>query len=146
MSADSPLHVEKRAAGWAASWQAPFDDMVWIPGGPFLMGSNDHYPEEAPAHPVAVSGFWMDRFAVTNAGSAVCRGDGLRDGRRAPRESADYPGAKPELLEPAAVVFRKTARPVDLRNPYNWWTYVRGADWRHPRGPGAPWRGSGTIR
>ncbi|MGH8587015.1 MAG: formylglycine-generating enzyme family protein, partial [Gammaproteobacteria bacterium] len=40
--------------------------MVWIPGGTFLMGSNDHYPEEAPAHRVAVSGFWMDQHAVTN--------------------------------------------------------------------------------
>jgi formylglycine-generating enzyme required for sulfatase activity len=24
---------------------------------------------------------------------------------------------------------------VDLRNAYNWWAYVKGADWRHPRGP-----------
>ena len=29
-------------------------DMVWIPGGPFRMGSNDHYPEEAPVHRVSV--------------------------------------------------------------------------------------------
>ena len=41
--------------------------MAWIPGGTFLMGSNDHYPEEAPAHHVTVDGFWMDQFAVTNA-------------------------------------------------------------------------------
>jgi formylglycine-generating enzyme required for sulfatase activity len=31
------------------------------------MGSNDHYPEEAPAHPVTVDGFWMDQYTVTNA-------------------------------------------------------------------------------
>jgi len=41
--------------------------MAWIPGGTFLMGSNDHYREEAPAHPVSVDGIWMDRYAVTNA-------------------------------------------------------------------------------
>jgi formylglycine-generating enzyme required for sulfatase activity len=35
--------------------------MVWIPGGVFLMGSNDHYPEEAPAHEVSVDAFWMDK-------------------------------------------------------------------------------------
>jgi formylglycine-generating enzyme required for sulfatase activity len=35
------------------------------------------------------------------------------------------------------VVFKKASRPIDLRNPYNWWTYVAGADWRHPRGPGS---------
>jgi len=52
-----------------------------------------------------------------------------------PAKAEDYPGAKPELLVPSSVMFRKTAGPVDLRNPYNWWTYVPGADWRHPRGP-----------
>jgi formylglycine-generating enzyme len=31
--------------------------MVWIPGGTFLMGSDTHYPEEAPAHQVSVDGF-----------------------------------------------------------------------------------------
>lgn len=47
--------------------RAPDKDMVWIPGGSFMMGSNDHYPEESPAHPVTVDGFWMDQFTVTNA-------------------------------------------------------------------------------
>jgi formylglycine-generating enzyme required for sulfatase activity len=42
------------------------DDMVWIPGGTFRMGSNDHYPEEAPVHLVTVDGFWIDRTPVTN--------------------------------------------------------------------------------
>ncbi|TGZ38125.1 hypothetical protein EN805_33670, partial [bacterium M00.F.Ca.ET.162.01.1.1] len=37
----------------------PFPNMVWVPGGEFLMGSNSHYPEEAPAHRVMVAGFWM---------------------------------------------------------------------------------------
>ncbi len=41
--------------------------MVWVPAGHFLMGSNDHYPEEAPAHRVSVDGFWIDTYAVTNA-------------------------------------------------------------------------------
>jgi formylglycine-generating enzyme required for sulfatase activity len=40
--------------------------MLWIAGGAFLMGSDRHYPEEAPAHKVVVSGFWMDRSTVTN--------------------------------------------------------------------------------
>ena len=39
----------------------PFPNMIWIPGGTFLMGSDKHYPEEAPAHEVTVEGFWMDR-------------------------------------------------------------------------------------
>ena len=40
--------------------------MIWIPGGTFRMGSDKHYPEEAPAHRVTVDGFWMDRYPVTN--------------------------------------------------------------------------------
>jgi len=43
--------------------------MSWIPGGTFRMGDDNAYPEDAPAHVVTVSGFWMDEYAVTNAGS-----------------------------------------------------------------------------
>jgi formylglycine-generating enzyme len=46
--------------------EAPFENMIWIPGGTFLMGSDKHYPEEAPAHEVTVDGFWMDQHTVTN--------------------------------------------------------------------------------
>ena len=67
MSTDSPPHVEKRGRDAPLPDKSPFDDMVWIPGGAFLMGSDHHYPEEAPAHRVAVNGFWIDRCAVTNA-------------------------------------------------------------------------------
>jgi formylglycine-generating enzyme required for sulfatase activity len=54
-----------KQAQWEAS-KPPFEDMVWIPGGTFLMGSDKHYPEEAPVHEVTVDGFWMDRHTVTN--------------------------------------------------------------------------------
>jgi sulfatase modifying factor 1 len=115
---------------------APSDTLVWIPGGTFDMGSDRHYPEEAPAHRVKVDGFWMSRHTVTNAEFArfVDETKHVTLAER-PANPDDYPGAKPELLLPASVVFKKTAGPVDLRNPYNWWTYVAGADWRHPRGP-----------
>ena len=114
----------------------PSDTMVWIPGGTFDMGSDRHYPEEAPAHRVKVDGLWMSRHTVTNAEFArfVDETKHVTVAER-PANPDDYPGAKPELLLPASVVFKKAAGPVDLRNPYNWWTYVAGADWRHPRGP-----------
>ena len=125
------------AATAAGPAPAP-DGMVWIPGGTFRMGSDRHYAEEAPAHRVAVDGFWMDRTTVTNREFRrfVEATHHLTSAER-PADPADYPGAKPELLVPSSVMFRRTAGPVDLHNPYNWWTYVPGADWRHPQGPGS---------
>lgn len=40
--------------------------MVFIPGGTFSMGSDKHYPEEAPSHRVAVDSYWIDATPVTN--------------------------------------------------------------------------------
>lgn len=113
--------------GPRTSGEPPAGNMVWIPGGTFLMGSNDHYPEEAPAHRVTVSGFWMDRYAVTNADfRRFVEATGHVTVAEKPANAADYPGAKPELLAPSSVLFRKAAGPVDLRDPHNWWTYIPG--------------------
>src|SRR5262245_46688086 len=119
-----------------ARFPPPTDAMVWIPGGTFRMGSDHHYAEEAPAHSVRVAGFWMSRYTVTNQDfSRFVEDTGYVTLAERPANPADYPGAKPELLVPASVVFKKASGPVELRNPYNWWQYVAGADWRHPRGP-----------
>jgi len=114
------------------------DDLVWVPGGTFLMGSDRHYPEEAPAHRVTVDGFWIDRHLVTNREFErfVEASGHLTLAERAPN-AADYPGADPKLLVPASTVFHKPRHRVDLQNPYSWWAYVPGADWRHPQGPGS---------
>ena len=112
----------------------PFTNMVWIPGGRFTMGSGAHYPEEAPARTVTVDGFWMDRYAVTNQQfRRFVEETGYVTFAERPPAAADYPGAKPEDLVAGSVVFKRPAQPVDLRNHYNWWTYVAGADWRHPQ-------------
>ena len=111
-------------------------DMVHIPGGTFLMGSDHHYPEEKPAHKVSVGPFWMDSHTVTNREFERFVGaTGHVTLAEKPANQSDYPGARPELLVPSSAVFRKPEGPVDLGNHYNWWTYVAGADWRHPRGP-----------
>lgn len=121
------------------------DDMVWIPGGTFRMGSDRHYPEEAPAHQVRVDGFWMDRHVVTNDAFARFVGEtGYVTSAERPANAEDYPGADPAMLAPASVVFVPPAGPVDLGNPYLWWQYVAGADWRHPRGPGSSIGGIGS--
>ncbi len=124
------------------SRKPPAKDMAWIPGGTFMMGSNDHYPEEAPAHPVTVDGFWMDQYTVTNAQFShfVEDTDYVTSAERSPNPE-EYPGAKPELLVPASVVFRRPGYGVNLGDHYQWWLYVPGASWRHPLGPGSTLRG-----
>ena len=116
--------------------------MVWIPGGTFLMGSDKHYPEEAPAHEVTVDGFWMDSHTVTNEEfrKFVDATKHVTSAERAPNPD-DYPGAKPELLVPASVVFQKPKQQVSLNDCYQWWTYVPGANWRHPEGPASSLKG-----
>jgi sulfatase modifying factor 1 len=112
--------------------------MRWIPGGTFLMGSEDFYPEERPMHRVAVDGFWIDERPVT-AGEfrRFARDTGYVSFCERPLDPADYPGADPEGLVPGSLVFRKTEGPVDLRDFRNWWEYVPGAYWKRPEGPGS---------
>jgi formylglycine-generating enzyme len=118
------------------------DRMVWIPGGGFLMGSDHHYAEEAPAHRVRVDGFWMDACPVTNREfSAFVEATGYVTTAERPVNPADYPGALAGMLAPSSVVFIKPKLRVDLANHFNWWKYVRGANWRHPRGPASSIKG-----
>src|SRR4030095_16490365 len=120
----------------------PSADMGWIPGGTFMMGSDHHYPEEAPTHQVTVEGFWMDTHTVTNAQfQRFVQATGYVTLSERVPNVADYPGAKPELLVAASVVFQKPRQRVDLRNHYNWWIYVPGANWRHPEGPASSLKG-----
>jgi sulfatase modifying factor 1 len=121
----------------------PHHVMVWIAGGTFLMGSDRHYPEEKPAHMVTVSGFWIDPHTVTNDDfKRFVRETGYVTLAEKPARPEDYPGAKPALV-PSSVVFKQPTPRVDIRNAYNWWSYVKGADWRHPRGPGTSIHGLG---
>ncbi len=110
--------------------------MAWVPGGAFLMGSNDFYPEERPVHEVGVDGFWMDEHPVTVAEFRrfVKATEYVTWAERAP-DPAEYPDADPELLVPGSLVFRRTSGPVDLNDYHNWWSWTPRAQWRHPDGP-----------
>jgi formylglycine-generating enzyme required for sulfatase activity len=100
------------------------------------MGSEQHYPEERPIRRVSVDGLWMDRTPVTNASFEKFVGEtGHVTFAEIPPDPADYPGAIKEMLVAGGLVFVKPPQPVDLRNIRNWWHFVFGADWRHPRGP-----------
>ena len=120
----------------------PSRGMVWVPGGGFLMGSDHHYPEEAPAHEAEVEGFWMDRAPVTNAEFLkFVKATGHLTVAERPVDPACFPGAPPERLRPASIVFVAPPHAVSLSDTHRWWHYVFGADWRHPEGPGSSIKG-----
>ena len=122
--------------------------MVWIPGGEFSMGAQDPTGmdmndvgmkatlDSRPIHRVYVDGFFMDKTDVTNAEFAkFVKATGyVTIAEHKPRPE-DYPGAPPENLVAGSVVFAPPDHPVPLDNYFQWWTYVPGANWRHPQGP-----------
>ena len=115
--------------------------MAWVPGGTFRMGSDRHYPEEAPVHIVSVDGFWMDVCTVTNEEfRRFVEATGYVTMAERPPDPAAYPGAKPDMLMAASVVFQNPQKRVNLGDEFNWWTYVAGANWRNPEGPASSLR------
>ncbi len=114
------------------------NDMVRIPGGTFRMGSDNHYPEEKPAHRVSVDAFWIDRTPVTNRQfEAFVRATGYVTFAEKPPDPRDYPGALPEMLYAGSLVFTPPQRVANLRDWGQWWSFMKAADWRHPYGPGS---------
>src|SRR6476646_5941809 len=117
--------------------------MVWIPGGAFRMGSEEPgFRDARPVHVVRVGGFWMDVTEVTNEQFArFVDATGYQTvAERTPR-AEDFPGAPPENLVAGSVVFAPPAGPVPLDTHFRWWSYVKGANWRHPEGPDSDLKG-----
>ena len=122
------------------------EGMAWISGGEFSMGAMDppatdqvamHGANDArPIHRVYVDGFSMDKTDVTNEEFArfVKATDYVTIAERKPA-AEDFPGAPPENLVAGSVVFSPPNHPVPLNNHFQWWSYVKGANWRHPEGP-----------
>ena len=117
---------------------APHLDMIHISGGTFRMGSDAHYPEEAPTHRVSVDGFWIDPTPVTNAEfRRFVEATGYVTFAEIAPEAKDYPGALPHMLKAGSLVFQPPAHPVYLeRLVAQWWNFKFGANWRRPYGPG----------
>jgi formylglycine-generating enzyme required for sulfatase activity len=117
-------------------------DAVFIPGGTFQMGSEAHYPEEAPVHAVSVDSFWMDRTPVTNRQfKDFVEATGYKTVAEITPDAKDYPGALPHMLRAGSLVFTPPDHPVDLRDAYQWWDFAFGANWRRPYGRGSSIRG-----
>jgi hypothetical protein len=123
---------------------ADVDSMVWIPGGTFRMGSDQHYPEEAPAHKVHVDGFWIDRTPVTNREfRRFVEATGYVTFAEIAPDPKDYPGALPHMLKAGSLVFTPPGHAVDLRHFEHWWRFTFGANWRHPYGRASSIMGMG---
>jgi formylglycine-generating enzyme required for sulfatase activity len=122
--------------------------MVFIPAGEFTMGSDsdEARPDERPAHRVRLDGFWMDETPVTNAQfrAFVAATGYVTTAERVPDLSQILeqlpPGTPPpaaESLVPGSLVFTPPRVPVPLDDARRWWSWVPGASWRHPEGPGS---------
>ncbi len=93
-------------------------DQVFIPGGAFRMGSDRHYPEEAPAHLVSVGEFWIDRAPVTNKQfRKFVNETGHVTFAELRPDAGDYPGALPRMLKPGSLVF---SPPGEQTDPLGW--------------------------
>jgi formylglycine-generating enzyme required for sulfatase activity len=123
--------------------------MVWIPAGAFAMGSDQPHTNntERPVHQVQVSGFWMDATEVTNRQfAAFVAATGYVTTAEKPvdweelKKQLPVGTPKPDAaaLAPGSMVFTPPATPVtNLADYSQWWSWVHGADWRHPEGPGS---------
>jgi sulfatase modifying factor 1 len=110
--------------------------MIFIPGGEFRMGSDNHYPEEAPAHRVRVGSFWIDSTPVTNREfRKFVNETGYVTFAEIKPDPRDYPGALPNMLKAGSLVFTPPKREVNLRDWSQWWQFKFGAHWRRPYGP-----------
>jgi formylglycine-generating enzyme len=119
------------------------EGMRWIPAGEFWMGSSERGFEDArPWHKVYLDGFWMDTTDVTNDAYArfVAATNYTTVAERKPRME-DYPGAPAQNLVPGSVVFSPPRRDVPLNDHFQWWSFVKGANWRHPEGPASDLKG-----
>lgn len=120
--------------------------MVWIPGGEFTMGTDSKlgWPDEKPAHPVRVDGFWIDETEVTNTQfrTFVESTGYVTTAEEAPSVEeilSQLPPGTPappaDQLVAGSLVFTLTDGPVDLKDYSKWWNWTPGANWQHPEGP-----------
>ena len=100
------------------------------------MGSDRHYPEEAPSHRATVDDFWIDRTPVTNCQfKAFVNATGHVTTAQIVPDPKEYPGARPEMIYAGSLVFSPPSRVANLGDWSQWWTFMKGATWRRPYGP-----------
>jgi formylglycine-generating enzyme len=128
------------------------EGMVWIPGGEFSMGSDAASEslcglpgvtrDALPIHRVYVDGFWMDATEVANEQfDKFVKATGYVTVAEQKPTKEEFPTAPPENLVAGSTVFTPTPQAVKLDDYFQWWSYVHGANWRHPTGPDSDLKG-----
>jgi formylglycine-generating enzyme required for sulfatase activity len=128
------------------------DQMVLIPAGTFTMGADDAEarPDEQPRHTVSIDSFLMDEHEVTNAQFTLfTAATGYITTAEKPISKEELmqqlPAGSPEpdsaALLPGSLVFTPPSHAVPLDDVSQWWSFVTGASWRHPDGPGSDLKG-----
>ena len=119
------------------------NDMVLIPAGKFLMGSDESYAydNEKPVHEVQVDSFLMDKFEVTNyqfsrfvketgyITTAEKKIDWNDIKKQLPKNTSKPPDS---MLNPGSLVFKRTSGPVVLTDMTKWWKWSKGVSWKNP--------------
>ena len=124
------------------------EGMVWIPGGEFMMGATDDEgrPDEYPARKATVNGFWMDATEVTNGqfrkfveatGYVTTAEQNVIWDELKKQLPAGTPRPHDSLLKASSLVFTPPSHAIALDDVSQWWSWKRGADWKHPQGPGS---------
>jgi formylglycine-generating enzyme len=130
--------------------------MVLIPAGRFFMGGDNNQADadELPKHEVELSAFYMDITEVTNEQfkKFVDATGYITTAEKKPNwedMKAILPPGTPKpadsLLVAASLVFKSTTSPVDLNDYSQWWSWVTGANWRHPQGPSSSIKGKENL-
>lgn len=119
--------------------------MVLINGGTFDMGGDNGQadPDELPKHKVQVSSFYIDLTEVTNiqfrkfidatgyVTTAERKPAWVELNKTIPPNTPKPPDS---VLVAASLVFKPSTGPVDLNDFSQWWSWKKGADWKHPEG------------
>lgn len=137
---------------WTTSDSTSHEGMVWIAGNSFGMGASDQEgrPDEYPQHTVTVAGFWMDATEVTNAQfrkfteatGYITTAERKPDWEEIKKQlPPDTPKPPDSMLVASSLVFTPPDYPVPLDDASQWWSWKKGADWKHPQGPGSDIKG-----
>lgn len=137
----------------AGSFATQPEGMVWVPptdASGFVvgavMGDHNSKSDESPCHAVVLRGFWMDRTEVTNSQFEVfVNATGYVTTAERPVNwdelKKQLPDGTPkppdEQLAPGSLVFTPPKAKLGLQDETQWWSWVHGASWRHPEGPGS---------